>query len=253
MTVLTGKHAVVTGGASGIGAAVVDGLLEAGANVTIMGRNLTALREKADEHDNIFAAQCDVTDEKMVAEAFEQARDAFGPIDILVNNAGQAVSLPFKKTTLKDFQLMLDVNLTGSFLCIQNCLEGMVSRGSGRIINIASTAALKGYAYVSAYTAAKHGLLGLTRALSLEVAAKGVTVNCVCPGFTDTEIARKAVKNIMEKTGRSAKEAQAELSAHNPQKRFVLPSEVADTVLWIADDRSSAINGQAVAVAGGEI
>jgi NAD(P)-dependent dehydrogenase (short-subunit alcohol dehydrogenase family) len=253
MGVLTGRHAVITGGGKGIGAAITDKFLQEGAHVTIMSRDLKVLREKADEYDYCFAVKCDVTDEKSVREAFEQARDAHGPIDILVNNAGQAVSVPFKRTSLSDFQAMLDVNLTGPFMCIQNVLEGMVSRGNGRIINIASTAALKGYSYVAAYTAAKHGLLGLTRSLALEVAPLGVTVNCICPGFTDTEIARKAVKNIMEKTGRSEQEAVAELAQYNPQKRFISPEEIADTALWVADEKSSSINGQAISVAGGEI
>lgn len=252
MTDLTGKHAVVTGGKSGIGAAIADALLSAGANVTIMGRDLKALREKADAHDHCFAVRCDVTDEIAVEEAFESARDIYGPIDILINNAGAATSLPFKKTDLKHFKSMLDVNLNGPYLCIKAVIDGMVSRGTGRIVNVASMAAVKGYAYVTAYTAAKHGLLGLTRSLALEMATKGVTVNAVCPGFTDTDIAKTAVTNIMEKTGRTKEEAIAELAKYNPQNRFISPQEVAHAVVWLLDEKSSSVTGQAIEVAGGE-
>ncbi|MBL4801176.1 MAG: SDR family oxidoreductase [Emcibacter sp.] len=250
---LKGKHAVVTGGGRGIGAAIADCLAGAGANITIMGRNMKVLTDKAKTLDNCQAVQCDVTDEAAVTTAFAQAVAKYGPVDILVNNAGAAYSLPFRKTDRAHLQQMLDVNLIGPYLCIQASLQEMIDKGAGRIINVASTAALKGYRYVAAYSAAKHGLLGLTRSLALEMATKGVTVNAVCPGFADTDIARDAVKNIVAKTGRTEQEAIAELTIHNPQKRLIKPEEVATTILWLCSDNAASITGQAIAVDGGEV
>jgi len=250
---LQGKHAVVTGGSRGIGAAIADSLNAAGAKVTIMGRNMSLLEDKAQEMQDALAIQCDVTDEASVAKAFALAAEGYGPVDILVNNAGAAISLPFRKMDKAHFQSMLEVNLMGPFLCIQAVLQEMIDKGAGRIINIASTAALKGYSYVAAYSAAKHGVMGLTRSLALEVAGKGVTVNAVCPGFTETDIARDAIKNIMAKTGRTKEQAIAELVVHNPQKRLIQPAEVAASVLWLCGDNAASITGQAIAVAGGEV
>ncbi|MCK5425408.1 MAG: SDR family oxidoreductase [Emcibacter sp.] len=250
---LQNKHIVITGGGRGIGAAIADSLSAAGAKITIMGRNMQVLEDKAKTLNDCFAVQCDVTDELSVIAAISAAKDKFGTIDILVNNAGAANSLPFKKTDRAHLQKMLDVNLIGPYLCIQAVLQEMIDKKSGRIINIASTAALKGYDYVTAYCAAKHGVLGLTRSLALEMATKGVTVNAVCPGFTDTDIARNAIKNIMEKTGRTEDEAIGELTVHNPQKRLIQPEEVAATVLWLCSESATSITGQAIAVAGGEV
>ncbi len=250
---LQGKHAVVTGGGRGIGAAIADSLTAAGAKVTIMGRNMAVLQEKAECLPGCYAVVCDVTDEAMVKSAFEAAVEAHGAVDILVNNAGAAVSKPFLKTDQAHLQQMLDINLIGPYLCIQSVMEKMIDKGSGRIINIASTAALKGYRYVTAYGAAKHAVLGLTRSLALEVATKGVTVNAVCPGFTNTDIAREAIKNIMSKTGRTEEQAIAELAIYNPQKRLIEPKEVAASVLWLCGDNATSITGQAITVAGGEI
>lgn len=250
---LQDKHAVITGGGSGIGAAIAESLSAAGARVTIMGRRRQPLEDKAKTLTNGFAVVCDVTDEGIVAAAFEKAVQKNGPVDILVNNAGAAQSLPFKKTDRAHLQHMLDVNLIGPYLCIQAVLQDMIDKGTGRIINVASTAALKGYGYVTAYSAAKHGVLGLTRSLALEMATKGVTVNAVCPGFTNTAIAREAISNIMSKTGRSQEDALAELVVQNPQKRLIEPEEVAETVLWLCSDSAASITGQAIAVAGGEV
>ena len=186
-------------------------------------------------------------------QAFAAAVAAAGPIDLLVNNAGQVETAPLAKTSLDTWQRLLNVNLTGSFLCSREVLPAMTERRFGRIVNVASTAALKGYAYVAAYCAAKHGVLGLTRALALETARKGVTVNPVCPGYTETDIVAGAIDTIVAKTGRTPDEARAELASVNPQGRLVDPAEVAASVAWLARRDSGSITGQAIAVAGGEV
>ena len=202
----------------------------------------------------VLIAPMDVADEHAVQAAVHQAQARFGPVNILVNNAGQAHSAPFAKTDAALWQQMLNVNLTGTYHCIQAVLPGMLEAAKsgtpGRIINIASTAGLKGYAYVSAYVAAKHGVVGLTKALALELARKNVTVNAICPGYTETDIVREAVRNIVAKTGKSEAEARQALAASNPQQRLVQPSEVAQSVLWLCAAGSDAINGQAIAVDG---
>ncbi len=244
-------HAAVTGGGSGIGAAIARGLANEGARVTVIGRSIERLRAL-----RLAGAHCvasDVSDAESVRAGFRSAVDALGPIDILVNNAGQVESQPFGRTTLDLWQRMLAVNLTGAFLCTQQVLSGMAERGFGRVVNVASTAALKGYAYVTAYCAAKHGVLGLTRALALEVARRGVTVNAVCPGYTETEFIERAIAQISAKSGCSTEEARAELIAANPQGHFVQPDEVARAVVWLCRRESASITGQAIAVAGGEV
>lgn len=253
---LEGKHALVTGGARGIGAACARALLLHGASVTIAGRDAQALAHAVEAMSALgeIAAQIiDVSDEASVQAGFAAAVARSGRIDILVNNAGQAAPAPFLKTDAAHWQRMLDVNLSGTFHCTQAALPGMLAAGWGRVVNVASTAGLTGYRYVAAYVAAKHGVVGLTRALALEVAAKGVTVNAVCPGYTETEIVREAVANIMAKTGRSEEQARAELAAGNPQQRLVQPEEVAHTVAWLCQPGAAAMNGQAIAVAGGEV
>jgi NAD(P)-dependent dehydrogenase (short-subunit alcohol dehydrogenase family) len=250
---LSGRHAVVTGGGRGIGAAIAAALAAAGAKLTLMGRTLALLEEKAAALPAARAIACDVTDEQAVAAAFAQATEAFGPVTILVNNAGGAASAPLARTSLELFRQMLDVNLVSAFLCSRAVLPDMLAQGFGRIVNVASVAGLKGAPYISAYAAAKHGVVGLTRALAMETAGKGITVNAVCPSYTETDMARRAVDNIVERTGRSAAEAEAALVQKNPQGRLIRPDEVASTVLWLCAPGSEAITGQAIAIAGGEV
>jgi NAD(P)-dependent dehydrogenase (short-subunit alcohol dehydrogenase family) len=243
---MTALHAVVTGGGSGIGAAIAKRLLADGVRVTLMGRSLERLQAQQAALGDVALQVCDVADEDSVTDAFA----AVGDVDILVNNAGQVETAPVARTSLELWQRLLNVNLTGTFLCSRAVLPGMATRRQGRIVNVASTAALKGYAYVAAYCAAKHGVLGLTRAMALEVAAKGVTVNAVCPGYTETDIVAVAIENIVTKTGRSPEQARAELAKANPQGRLIQPDEVAATVAWLVN--SPGVNGQAIAVCGGE-
>lgn len=254
MKPLTGKHAVVTGGGRGIGAAIAAALAGAGAHLTLLGRSRAQLEAQARKlATEVHLETCDVTDPAQVQQAFEGASRVLGNVDILVNNAGQAESRPFGKTDLRLWRTMIEVNLTGTFLCTQAALPGMLAAGWGRIVNIASTAGLRGYPYVSAYCAAKHGVIGLTRALALELARKNITVNAVCPGFTQTELLEASLATIVQKTGRSPTEARAELVRHNPQGRLVEPEEVAQAVLWLCMPGSAALTGQAIAVAGGEV
>jgi NAD(P)-dependent dehydrogenase (short-subunit alcohol dehydrogenase family) len=250
METLQGKHAVVTGASRGIGLAIARMLRAHGARVTLVARDAHALEAAAAELGGDTAWHTvDVTDADGVAAVFARA----GAVHILVNNAGQAASAPFGRTDAALWQRMLDVNLTGAYHCTQAALPGMLDAGWGRVVNVASTAGLTGYRYVAAYCAAKHGLVGLTRALALEVASRGVTVNAVCPGFTDTEIVADAVANIVRKTGRTADDARAQLAAANPQGRLVQPDEVAHAVAWLCMPGAAAMNGQAIAVAGGEV
>jgi len=247
---LSGRHALVTGGGSGIGSATASALLAAGATVSIIGRNADRL-EAAAAAMGARAFSADVTDRPQVRAAIAGAVEQSGPVDILVNNAGIAEAVPFGRMDDEQWDRTIDVNLNGVFNCTRAVIASMVEAGFGRIVNIASTASLKGYAYVSAYAAAKHAVLGLTRSLALEYASKGITVNAVCPGYTNTEIVERALAKIVSATGRSRDEALAELVRANPQGRLIEPGEVAETVVWLCTQAS--MNGQAIAIAGGEV
>ncbi|WP_146343770.1 SDR family NAD(P)-dependent oxidoreductase [Falsiphaeobacter marinintestinus] len=250
---IEGKHAIVTGGGTGVGAEIAQQLAHAGAKVTVMGRREGPLREVAKQHKFIGWVTCDVTDDVAVKAAFRQARGLNGPVEIVVANAGAADSVPFAKMSSDMLQSMLSVNLIGVANVWQAALPDMKSAGWGRMIAIASTAGLKGYSYVSAYCAAKHGVVGLTKALALELASSGVTVNAICPGFIDTPMLDRSIVNIIEKTGMSDDKARASLVAGNPQKRFIQTDEVAGTAVWLCSDAARSVNGHALSLSGGEI
>lgn len=252
MTRLAGQHAVVTGGGSGIGAAIARTLAAEGARLTLVGRRREPIDAVAREIGGV-AAQADVTDRDQVETALARGRAAHGPVAILVNNAGAAESMPFARVDADGWRRMMAVNLDAVFHCTQAALADLRASPAGRIVNVASTAALKGYAYTAAYAAAKHGVLGLTRSLALELAETAVTVNAVCPGFTDTDLVGEAAAKIARLSKRTPEEARAELAQFNPQRRLIAPEEVAASVLWLCLPSSGSITGQAIAIAGGEV
>jgi NAD(P)-dependent dehydrogenase (short-subunit alcohol dehydrogenase family) len=254
---LQGTLAVVTGGGRGIGAAIADELARLGASVALLGRSVEELEAKArqvrESHPvRAVAIRCDVADEASVGEAFAAVRGEMGDPEVLVNNAGQSAGLTFAETTREVWDRMLAVNLTGTFLCTREVVPAMVEARSGRIINVASTAGLKGYSHTAAYCAAKHGVVGLTRALAMETAKQGITVNAVCPGYTDTDMARSAIENLV-RAGRSEEDARKAITRVMPIGRLIRPEEVASAVGWLCAPEAAAVTGQCIGVAGGEV
>lgn len=258
---LAGRTAVVTGAGRGIGQAVARSLAEAGAAVVVAartGREIEAVAaEISGEGHRVLAVRCDVTDpasvERLAEKASRLADGAGGAVDILVNNAGAAHSAPVHKTELEDWNRMLAVNATGTFLCTRALLPGMMERGWGRIVNVASVAGLTGARYIAAYAASKHAVIGLTRCTAAETAARGVTVNAVCPGYVDTPMTTESLRRIAKKTGRSAEEALQAILAGTPQKRLIQPVEVAHAVLSLCHEEARGINGGSIVIDGGEL
>jgi 3-hydroxybutyrate dehydrogenase len=256
---LKDKTALITGGGRGIGRAIALEFAREGARVALLARTARQVEQVAEEIRATYkveavATACDVSDGASVASAFASVAGSFGGgADILVNNAGIAESAPLVKTSDELWQRILAVNLTGTFLCTRAALPAMLERGWGRIINVASVAGKTGAPYISAYTASKHGVLGLTRCAALEVATKGVTVNAICPGYVETEMAAQAINNITGKTGKSEQEARDVLNRMSPQNRLVTPEEVAALALLLASDEGRGINGQAINVDGGSL
>jgi NAD(P)-dependent dehydrogenase (short-subunit alcohol dehydrogenase family) len=253
---LAERHALVTGASRGIGAALAAALAADGARVSLLARDGARLERLAGElggPGRSLAVPADVTDAEAVGKAFAHARRRFGPVHILINNAGQAASARFTDTDEALWSRMLAVNVTGTYLCSREAARDMLAAAYGRIVNVASIAGLRGGAYIAAYVASKHAVIGLTRALALEYAARNITVNAVCPGYTDTQMTKDAVANIMEKTGRTEQEALAALLATNPQRRLIEPAEVVNAVLWLCRPGTQSVTGQSIVLAGGEV
>lgn len=248
-----GKHVVVSGGGTGVGVAIAEAMAHAGARVTVLGRREGPLRAAAGRHKYIGWKVCDVTDAGAVQAAFAEARALDGPIEVVVANAGAAESVPFAKMTPAQLTAMVNVNLGGVVNVWQAALPDMQGGGWGRLIAVASTAGLKGYPYVSGYCAAKHGVVGLTRSVALEMGDSGITANAICPGFVDTPMLDRSIDTIVAKTGMSAEKARNSLKRGNPQGRFIEVDEVAGAALWLCEDAARSVNGHALSLSGGEI
>ena len=253
MAILDGRHALVTGGGRGIGRAIAKALSGAGATVTVLGRQEAALKDAVATRDASRYVLADVTNEAVVDAAVKQAVAARGPVDILIANAGTGVSVPFMKGTSAQFRDMFDLNVMGVVHATRAVLGDMTKRGFGRIVVNSSVAGLKGYAYVTAYCTAKHAAVGFVRALAQETVKNGVTVNAVCPGYTDTDLVGSAIDFVTSKTGRSQDAALADMLRDKPIGRLITPDEVASAVLYLCSPGASAISGTTLTVAGGEI
>jgi len=252
MVDLAVQRALITGGGSGVGAVMARMLADAGVKVAVSGRRSDVLAEVA-QHENITAIVADVTDETSVRDMYATMVAEIGAPDLVIANAGMAESAPIGKTSVDLWKRTIDVNLTGTFLTFRKGLAVMDKTKPGRLISIASTAGLKGYAYVTAYCAAKHGVVGLVEGMAAELASSSVTVNAVCPGFMETPMLEQSVENIVAKTGMSMDAARASLAKINPQNRFIQPGEVANTVMWLCSPHAASITGQAISVSGGEV
>jgi 3-hydroxybutyrate dehydrogenase len=245
--IMLGKRVLITGGGSGVGADMARSFAGAGAQVVVTGRRAEPLEKLARTNPSVRAVVANVTQEDSVRAMFEQA----GPCDIVIANAGAADSGLLAKTTLDQWNEMIAVNLTGVFLTLREGVRQMP--GWGRLISVASIAGLKGFAYAAPYAAAKHGVIGLTRSLALEVAKRPITVNAICPGYLDTEMTDRSIANIVAKTRKSPAEAQAILTATNPQGRLIRPDEVTAAALWLCSPGADSVNGQAITLSGGEV
>ncbi len=253
MAKLSGRHALVTGGGRGIGRAVAAALTAAGAAVTVLGRQQAALDDAVAAGHAAGVIVADVTDPAAIEAGVKAAEAARGPFDILVANAGGAETAPFGKTQPEQFRRLFELNVLGIVNCTQVLLPGMVARKFGRVVAVASTAGLKGYGYVSAYVASKHAVVGLVRSLAVETAKSGVTVNAVCPSFTDTDLVRESVAAITKKTGRSEQDVIAQYVKDVPMARLIKPEEVAAAVVYLCSVDAGAVTGTAMTIAGGEI
>ena len=255
---LKGQHALITGGSRGIGAAISNALAALGADISLVARDLKTLEIqsnhlKSEFGVNVFSTSTDITNEKEIESSFKKSEKINGAVDILINNAGIGKSMPFHKMDLDFWKTTLDLNLTGTFLCTKQVYENMRERGYGRIINISSTVGLRGYPYIAAYAASKHAVIGLTRTLALEAVKKGITVNAICPGYTETDLVSEAIDNIAKTSGRDKVTIKTEIENMSPMGRLVTPEEVAESAAWLCLPSSASVTGQAIVIAGGSV
>ena len=255
---LKDKVALITGGGRGIGRAIAFAFAREGARIAVLARTAEQIERVAAEVASVCGvetmyAECDVSIKESVEHAFMTVRERFGRLDILVNNAGIAESAPLVRTSDEMWERHISTNLNGTFFCSRAALPFMIEHGWGRIINIASIAGKTGAPYISAYTASKHGVIGLTRSVALEVATRGITVNAICPGYVETDMATQAIENIKAKTAKTAEEALDILERMSPQNRLITPEEVAALAVLLASEEGRGINGQAINVDGGSV